>query len=155
MFWYNSSSKYVLTKVLSDQEWINQIWDPNAVVQKPRWYREIGPDSNGYKQIEVFPIPDASYTLNYEYYKTKGTDLTTSDLASEIPNLPDHVHDAVWKLALYYFLKGYDDPAQVRAKVDADEAKQQLEESDEVDKDADLRIRLGRMSYDVPGFRLT
>lgn len=156
IFHYTSSNtKYILEKKDSDREWIKEIWDPAGVVNKPMYYREIGPDSSGYKQIEVFPIPDGSYTLNYEYYKVKGSDLTTSDLASEIPNLPDHVHDAVWELALYIFLKGFDDPNQVNRMADAEMAKKLLEESDEKDQDTDLRLRFGRSGGQVPGFRLS
>ena len=157
-FWYNTGgSKYVLEKIDSDQEWINGVWDPNAAIQKPRYYREIGPNSSTfYKQIEIFPIADASYTLNYEYYKTKGADLTTSsaDLAAEITIIPDYCHDAIEKGALYYFLKGFDDPAGEVAKRDYEQAKLDVEIADERDKDSDLRLRLTRPYYNVPGFRL-
>lgn len=152
----SNSAYYKLEKVDSDKEWLNQIWSPTSPVNLPRYYREIGPNSStGYKQIEVFPIPNGSITLNYEYYKTKGSDLTTSDLNTEIPNFPDHVQDAVEKGALYYFLKGFDDPNGEIAKRDYEEAKLALEISDERDMDSDLRLRFGLMRYDVPGFRLT
>lgn len=137
----DGATYYNLSKVDSDSEWLRKIWNPNASVGKPLYYREIGPDANGYKQIEVFPIPDGSILLQNEYYRTKGSDLTTSDLASEIPYIPDHVQDVVEKGGLYYFLKGFDDSLQAVAKTDYMEAKQAMNESDEADFDADLRMR--------------
>lgn len=143
MFHYTSSGSYrILSKVDSDREWLTKVWDPNAAVGLPEYFRETYPNaSTGYKQIEVFPIPNGSITLNYEYYKTKGSDLTTSDLASEIPYIPDHVVDAVWKGGLYYFLKGFDDPAHQQALLDYEKAKLAMDESDEADKDSDVRLR--------------
>jgi hypothetical protein len=150
-----NNSVYRLQKIDSDKEWIDRIWNVSQAVGQPRFFREIGPNSStGYKQIEVFPIPDTSYTLNYEYYKTKGTDLTTSDLASEIPTIPDHVQDAIEKGALYYFLKGFDDSLQGIAKTDFEEAKISMEISDERDIDSDLRLRwnMGLSSNLPPNF---
>jgi hypothetical protein len=152
----NNNSVTRLQKIDSDKEWIDKIWDPSQAVNKPRFYREIGPNSStGYKQIEVFPIPDGSYTLNYEYYKTKGTDLTTSDLASEITIIPDHVQDVLEKGALYYFLKGFDDSMQGIAKADYEEAKLGLEIADERDIDSDTRLRWNMTPYNTlpPSFR--
>lgn len=147
LFHYTSGGAlYNLVKVDSDAEWFKKIWSPAAAVGKPMYYRELGPDASGYKRIEVFPIPDGSYSLSNEYYKVKGADLTTSDLQVEIPNIPDHVQDAVEKGGLYYFLKGFDDPLQAVAKVDYNEAKEAMNQSDEADQDANLRMR-----WDVQG----
>lgn len=155
-FWYNTGgSKYVLRKVDSDKEWIDSVWDPNGALQKPSVYREIGPNSStAYKQIEVYPISDASYTVNIEYYKTKGTDLTTSELAAVIPDVPDYCLDVVEKGGLYYFLKGFDDSMQGVAKQDYMEAKLALEMADEQDRDSDVRMRWTRPQYRLPGFTL-
>ena len=131
-----------LTKVDSDKEWMDSIWDPNGALGAPRYYRELGPNaSTGYKQIEVYPIPNGSYSLANEYYKNKPSDLTTADLATEIPTIPDSVQDAVEKGGLYYFLKGFDDSLQAVAKKDYEEAKLDMEIADERDVDSDLRIR--------------
>lgn len=158
LFHYTSNnSVFRLQKIDSDAEWVDHIWNVSQEVNRPRFFREIGPNSStGYKQIEVFPIPDGSYTLNIEYYKTKGSDLTTSDLSTEIPNIPDHFQDAAEKGGLYYFLKGFDDQGQSIAKVDYEEAKQTLEIGDERDLDSDLRLRwnMRRASTLPPGFRL-
>jgi len=155
IFHYTSnSSLYVLDKIDSDREWMSQVWSPIQAVNLPRQYREIGPNSStGYKQIEVFPIPNGSITLNYEYYKVKGSDLTTSDLSAEIPNIPDSVQDAVEKGGLYYFLKGFDDAAQVVAKSDYEESKLVMEVADERDIDSDVRLRFGSATrYTLPHF---
>ena len=159
LFHYTTNNSVTrLTKIDSDKEWIDSIWSVSTPVGKPRFFREIGPNSStGYKQIEVFPIPDASYTLNYEYMKTKGSDLTTSDLSTEIPTIPDNVQDAVEKGALYYFLKGFDDSLQGVAKADYEEAKLAMEVSDERDIDSDLRMRwnMTRSNMLPPGFNLS
>lgn len=154
LFHYTTSNVlYRLKKIDSDTEWFN-LWDPATAINKPAYFREIGANaSTGNKQIEIFPISDANYTLNVEYYKTKGTDLTTSDLSTEIPSVPDHVQDVIEKGALYYFLKGFDDPLGQVAKMDYEEAKQAMEVSDERDLDSDLRLRWGMIRNDAPHFR--
>lgn len=149
----NSGSYYVLCKIDSDQEWLTKIWNPNTAIGLPIWYRETYPNaSTAYKQIEIFPIANTSITLNYEYYKTKGTDLTssTTDLATEIPNIPDYCHDAVWKGGLYRFLKGFDDPAQIKAQEDYERAKLAMDVADEKDLDTDLRWRWDRSNGSIP-----
>lgn len=158
VFHYTSNnSVFRLEKIDSDREWIDHIWSVSTAVNRPRFYREIGPNSSTfYKQIEVFPIPDASYTLNYEYYKTKGSDLTTSDLNSEVTIIPDQYQDAAEKGGLYYFLKQFDDVAQGVAKTDYQEAMLAVEVADERDIDSDVRLRWNMMKARTlpPGFRL-
>lgn len=150
-----SNSSYYLRKIDSDKEWIRGIWSVSGALNKPQFYREIGANSStGYKQIEIYPIPDTTYTLNIEYYKTQGDDLTVSNIASVIPNIPDYCLDVVEKGGLYYFLKGYDDPAQLVAKGDYKEAVQALEMADERDADSDVRLRLVRPLWREPGFHL-
>lgn len=153
-FYVDNNVLYVMEKIASDREWIRGIWNPANSVNFPRFYREIGADSSGYKQIELFPIPHKSLTLQNEYYKTQGSDLTTSDLSTQIPNFPDYVQDCVEKGALYYFYKGFDDQAQVIAKADYEESKKALEFSDDQDKDLDVSLRLCIPNYNMPGFTL-
>lgn len=152
---YTGGALYILEKIDTDRDWIKQVWDPALAVNRPEVYREIGPNSStGYKQIEVFPIPNGSFTLNYEYYRSKGTDLTTADLATEISVIPDQFHDCLEKGALYYFLKGFDDPLQQIAKADYEEAKHSLNVSDDQDKDADLAMKYDNQIYwRQPGFK--
>lgn len=156
LFHYTLSGSLTrLTKINSDAEWMDSIWNPSGTLGAPRYYREIGPDGSGYKQIEVYPIPDGSYSLSNEYYKNKPSDLTTADLSTEIPTIPDSVQDAIEKGALYYFLKGFDDSLQMVAKKDYEESKLEMEIADERDLDSDIRFRfnMGRASL-PPHFTL-
>lgn len=155
VFWYNLNSQfYRLSKIPSDQEWMTGVWDPNGALNNPRFFREIGPDSSGYKQIEIYPIPIANLTLNYEYYRVKTSDLDTDDLNTEVPDLPDYLQDVVEKGALYYFLKGFDDPLQGVAKTDYEQAKLALEIADEQNADSLPALRFAKKHYTLPGFRL-
>lgn len=154
LFHYTANNSVTrLVKIDSDAEWIDKIWNINQAVNKPIYYREVGLTSTT-KQIEIFPIADGSYTLNIEYYKNKPTDLTTSDLSTEIPTIPDSVQDAVEKGALYYFLKGFDDSLQMVAKKDYEESKLEMEIADERNLDSDIRFRFNmtRSSMLPPGF---
>jgi len=142
LFYYvDGTAFYNMRKVDSDREWIQRVWSPTAALGLPYSYREIGPDTNGYKQIEIFPVPSKNLSLQYEYYRTKTADRTSAHLSNELPDLPDHVQDAVEKGGLYYFLKGFDDPLGQIAKADYNEARMAMEVSDESDQDADLRLR--------------
>lgn len=156
LFHYTSGSSLTrLIKIDSDAEWMDKIWDPNGALGKPLYYRELGPaTSTYYKQIEVYPIPNATYSISNEYYKNKPADLTTSDLSTEVSSIPDSVQDAVEKGGLYYFLKGFDDSLQMVAKKDYEEAKIAMEIADERDIDSDIRFRfnMARSSILPPGF---
>ena len=155
-FYYvaNGSVLYTMAKIDSDHEWLRGIWNPIMPPNFPRLFRQIGPDADNNKQIEIFPVANAIYTVKYEYYKIRHADLTVDDLASEVPNFPDWVQDAIEKGALYLFLKGFDDAGLLGAKTDYEEAKMALEISDEQNKDSDIRIRLFTPNYNMPGFTL-
>lgn len=150
----NGTVLYTLTKIDSDREWVRGIWNPIMSTNFPRLYREIGYTTGKLKQVELFPVSNAVYTVNYEFYKTQGADLTTADLNTEIPNFPDWVQDAIEKGGLYYFLKGFDDAGLPAAKLDYEQAKMALEISGEQNKDSDLRMRLYTPNYNMPGFTL-
>lgn len=152
----NSNSLVKLGKVDSDKEWFDHVWGPNAALDLPRVYREIGPNSTtGYKQIELFPVPSQNVTLSNEYYRTKGSDLSTTDLSTEIPTIPDWCQDAVEKGALYYFLKGFDDPGQMVALADYQASIKSMNEDDESDLDTDLRLRWDIKQQSSQSFRLS
>lgn len=155
VFWYNVNSNFFkLHKIPSDQEWVNGVWDPNGALEDPRFFREIGPDASGYKQIEIYPIPKQNLTLNYEYYRTKTSDLDADDLNTELPDIPDYLQDVIEKGALYYFIKGFDDAAGEIAKRDFEQAKLALEIADEQNADALPALRFPKKHYTLPGFRL-
>lgn len=150
-----NNSVWILSKMDSDKEWISKIWNINQTPLKPMFYREIGPDGSGKKQIEIFPMPDGVYSITHEYYKAITSDLTTTNLGLQIPDFPDYVQDAIEKGALYYFLKGFDDAAAAIAKSDYEQAKEAMNVSDERDTDSDNRLRWNMTKSNLlpPGFR--
>ncbi len=145
IFWYNFDTQYrMLKKIDSDREWIQQIFDPNASEQEPTHYREVGPDGSANKQIELYPTPNAAFTLNYEYYKTTNTEFTTGDLTSEIADIPEQLHDAMWKGALYKFLKNFDDvQGQQVAFSDYNQAILEYDAQEDEDHDSEMAFRFG------------
>lgn len=148
-FWFTDGGQdFHLTKVSSDKEWFAKFYDSQASEDRPRIYRER--ITSGTKQIEVFPTPDASYSVNYEYYKFPTSDLSTSDLSTALPDIPDYNHDVIWKGGLYYYLKAFDDPGQVMAKQDYLEATNASDISDERDLDEDVRFRFDQTSVQNP-----
>lgn len=137
-------SDYLLIKVDSEREFYQKYYSSTAGNSKPQYYFDAGIDSSGYRQILLSPTPDAAYTVNYVYQKDgSATDLSTSDLATAIPDIPNHLQGALWKGALYYFLKGFDDPAQLVAKKDFQEALMDTEIAEERDLDTNLAFRWG------------
>lgn len=51
--------------------------DPDPTTGPPSRWSDAGLDSNGYRQIFLWPIPDSTYTLKFDGYKTL-TDLTSA-----------------------------------------------------------------------------
>ena len=152
-----NNSLYVLEKTDSDKEWFDNVFDPVSSPNRPTHYREINNTGSLIKRIEIFPIPDVAYTVDYEYYKFPTADLAVADLANPIPDIPDVNQDVVWKGGLYYFLKGFDDPAQGQAKVDFGEALIAADITDERDLDSNEQFRWdmtpmrpNSFDYDLP-----
>lgn len=144
VFWYTVGTVvYKLKKVCSDYEWFSSVYNLSSSANKPYWYREIGPTTSQVKRIEIFPIPDIAYSINYEYFKTVATDMTTTDLNTEIPDIPTQNQDALQKGGLYYFLKSFDDPAQTQAEKDYQISLLQVDKSDQEDSDTALSFRFG------------
>lgn len=131
LFRYTSASiERFIELVESEREFYLNVYNASAAAGRPLYYTKLGPDGSGNKQIQIFPTPNASYTVTYPYYKDPtGTDLTTLDFNTEIPDVPKWMHDCVWKGALYYFLKSFDDPAQEIAKQDYDQSLAELDAS--------------------------
>jgi len=72
LFYYvDGTAFYNMRKVDSDMEWIQKVWSPTAALGLPYSYREIGPDNNGYKQIEVFPVPSKNLSLSISVRHTR------------------------------------------------------------------------------------
>ena len=137
-------SDYLLVKIDSEREYYQKHYSSVLANSKPQYYFDAGVDASGYRQILLHPTPDAIYTINYVYYKDPSvTDLSTSDLATAVPDIPSHLQGALWKGALYYFLKGFDDPAQGIAKTDFNEALLDTDIAEERDLDTNLAFRWG------------
>lgn len=140
---------YWLTKVPSEREFYKLLYSSSISNNKPRYYFDAGLDTNKARQILLFPTPDATYTINYTYYKDPtATELSTSDLNTEIPDVPSYVQNALWMGALYYFLKGFDDKLQGVAKSDFEQALQKSQNSEESDQDDDKRFRFDIDTHD-------
>lgn len=154
-FYTNNGSRVNLSKIPSDKEWNEKVFDPSDPQGRPLYYREV--NNAGTKAIELAPIPDAAYTINYEYYKNVSTELTTSNLSTEIPDIPDYLQDVLWIGALALFLKAFDDPAVLEAKEDYRVALVEFDIADEQDQDEDVAFRWGRRRRPVDtgleGFR--
>ena len=143
-FWYvEGTAVYKLKRCLSDQEWFDAIYNYASSNNRPYWFRHIGLDANGLKQIELFPIESVSRTINYEYYKTVSTDMTVADINTEIPDVPTQNQDALWKGGLYYFLKQFDDPAQTVALSDYEKSLLGVNKSDQDGQDTTLAFTWG------------
>ena len=137
-----SNTDYFPKKIDTEREFYQKIYNSNTSNNKPRYYFDAGRDSSGYHQIILFPTPDAAYTINYVYMKDPTlTDISSSDFNTQIPDVDTANHDVIWKGALYYFLKNFDDPLQLVAKKDYDEALQTLDDANDEDLDTDLQFR--------------
>lgn len=145
-----SNADYFPRKVQSEREFYEQVYSSQVANNKPRYYFYAGRDSSGTLQITLFPTPDQAYTINYAYMKDPtGTDIDTTMLNSQVPDIFSPYHDTVWKGALYYFLKNFDDPLQQIAESDFNKALEDMDEGENEDGDDDLQLRFdnGRFNY--------
>jgi hypothetical protein len=151
---------YNVKKIESEQEFWRQFFVANASHNRPFIYCPWGFDANGVKQIRVFPIPDQSYTVHYEFFVDPTTvALTTANLNQQIPFFPSYLQRPLWKGALYYYLKGFDDVQMAQmAKMDYDQSRLQQNIAEDADLDSDLQFRydMGRTRFVDPatGIRL-
>lgn len=156
-FRYTSdNTEYVLSKVSDPKTFFESVYSASQASDNPRFYVEYGLDGSGYKQILLYPTPDASYTVNYGYYKDPSrTDLSLSDLSTEIPDVPVYLQDVLWKQALYYFLWSFDDPAKEQAKRDAEQAIAKVNQSEKEDLDENVSFKFVQMrAWEPNSFRL-
>lgn len=143
-----NSVEHLMTKVPSEREFYDMVYSASAASGKPTHYFDAGRDASGYRQIILFPTPDASYTVAYTYYKDPTrTELTTADLGTEFPDIPSYLQDALVSGTLWQFLKCFDDKdAEDRARMEFDRDLLDLEVAEEKDLDFD-----GRMRFDING----
>jgi hypothetical protein len=157
--YFFNNVNYNMKKCESEREFWGQYFYLSTAVNRPFVYVPYGFDNTGVKQIRLFPVPDQNYNLKYTFY----IDPTTIDfkallLSAQIPFLPSYLQTALWKGALYYFLKAFDDPAQVNAKADYESAKVRQDISEDADMDSDLQFRFDtartRFVDPITGIRL-
>lgn len=141
---------YFLNKIDSEREFYQNTFGSNTADNKPRFFIDLGLDGSANRQILLFPTPDAAYTINYVYYKDPSkTELTITDLDTEIPDVPSYLQDVLWKGARYYFLQGFDDTAnQAIAKTDYEQAKLDVDKADEANLDTEQSFRFGFTDID-------
>ena len=146
-FWYtiNNADKFLIK--VDNEEDFRKLISSNASQNNPTHYFDAGIDSSGYRQIIVGPVPLTAFTLNYTYYKIFDTDeLTTSGLAADIPEIPSHMHNAVWKGGLYYFAKSIDDAMLLQtSQADYVMAIQQIRQSEDKNSDHKAAFKFGDM----------
>jgi hypothetical protein len=139
-----SGSDYFLKKIDSEREFYKQVFSSQTVENKPSLYYDAGLNAATKKrQIYVWPIANTAYTINYAYMSDPTTsDLTTTDLGTDMYPFPSYVQDVLWKGGLYHFLKNFDDVnGQKIAKMDYEEAKMAVENADQRDLDSDVALR--------------
>lgn len=154
-----NGNNYNLQKIESEREFWNKFFYQSASQNRPYVYCPWGFDSNGVKQIRIFPIPDIAYTLHYSFYvDPTSIDFRTQSLTSNIPFLPTYLQFALWRGTLYYFLKAFDDPGQTVALADYEKAKVRQDISEDADMDGDTQFRFDNMGNrfvdPVTGIRL-
>lgn len=137
------SAEYFLKKVETETEFYQKIYSASSSQQKPQWYFEAGLDGSGNQQIILFPTPDASYTVNYSFYRNWATDvLAVSNLGSAIPQVPAHLHNQICIGGIFYTLTAFDDPKSEIWEGRFERAKLKVNSYEEDDQDSLLSLRL-------------
>lgn len=77
---------------ISDQDFDSTFPNPQ-LTGMPYGYTPLGSDSNGYRKIQLYPIPDSAYILPYRYRKAL-PDLT--DSGSSISQIPVKYHELLF-----------------------------------------------------------
>jgi hypothetical protein len=159
MHYFFNNVNYNMKKVESEREFWGQYFYLSTAVNRPFVYCPWGFNASGVKQVRVFPVPDQNYNLKYSFYIDPTTiDFKTLALSAAIPFFPSYLQTALWKGALYYFLKAFDDPAQEIALQDYEKAKMRQDMSEDADLDSDLQFRFDtartRFVDPITGIRL-
>lgn len=142
---YNfNGADYFLSKVESEREFYLNVFGTTVAPNKPLFFFDAGVNqATASRQIYIWPIADIVYTVFLTYMMDPTlVDLTTANLSQAIPVFPSYIQDALWKGALYHFLKNFDDQMGQVAKADYEAAKLEVEIADERDLDSDLQFRL-------------
>lgn len=146
-FTINNSDRF-LKEIYSEEEFYKRIFSTAASNNIPEYFFNAGVDSNGARQIIVYPTPDRSITVNYSYYKTWTTDIltgTSAQLSAQIPEIPIHLHNVVFHGTKWYFLQAYDDPQQEIGKREFELALIDLDMAENQSASDNLAFRWGKL----------
>ena len=153
LFRYTSSSQeYMLERVASEREFFKLVYSASAAAGKPTHYVDLGRSSStGPRQIRIFPTPDATYSVTHVYFKDpSATELTTSDLASAVPDIPSHLQDSLVAGTLWLFLKCFDDlAASAAAQAEFQACLIEADQAENEDQDEELSMRMGPVRNDT------
>jgi hypothetical protein len=83
---HEDTEDYDLIKAPSAQWMSHQLLDNNVTDDQPIWYDVNGQDANGDPVVNVFPVPDGVYNINWNL-KVK-TQFTADNVNSPVPWLP-------------------------------------------------------------------
>jgi len=92
---WNDTSDWRMKNV--SMEWLNLQFNNVTYEESPNYYGINGSDSNGDLQIDIYPIPDAVYNLDFNLVK-KQADLSSDTDIPLIPN--DVIVLGAWALAV-------------------------------------------------------
>ena len=92
---YNDTSDWMLNRVSSP--WLNSVFNGDTTSESPSYYGVNGSDSSGDIQVDLYPIPDAVYNLDFNLV-LKQDDLSAD---ADIPLVPSNVLVlGAWALAV-------------------------------------------------------
>lgn len=75
----------------------------------PLWYRLYGRDASGNRKVALWPIPNATLTMYYDYRKEIDLLVNDSDDVRTVTGMPDHMVDALIELAAAIGMRELDD----------------------------------------------
>lgn len=113
----------------------------------PLWYRLAGRDTTyGRRQVKLFPIPNATIAMYYDYRQEISLLTATTDDVRVVTGMPDHMVDALIELATAIGYREQDDGDYESAMEEAMARLQRLLEDDLTE--IDDRVRMANFEGD-------
>jgi len=96
---------------LIDNRRFRQIYTQATTPQgTPLYYRTYGRDATtGYRKIALYPVPNAVFTVKYDYQKEMDLLVNNTDDVRVVTGMPDHMVDALIELATAISYREQDD----------------------------------------------
>ncbi len=83
---FGDDADYFLTQ--RESNWMTQNLLKNSVQKgRPQYYNFNGVDSNGDTQVDLFPVPDGTYTIRFNIYMPQAT-LASDSTVIKVPSEP-------------------------------------------------------------------